>query len=127
MKIETDKSYLLAQKVLSEVRKLTAGKGKGSVGTGPWRNGREQGILIWGHRNELGSFQSIYIAIAENRSSEKVTIYLFHHAEFCTGHPTDSQGKMLVAWEPIAHHFGGINRIEKAAVFISIELLAFLK
>jgi hypothetical protein len=128
MKFEMDNSFLIAQKVLKEVKRLTKHTHSSMpVGTGPWRNGREQGLLLSVFRATEGKPFVTYIAIAQQANSDDVVVYVFHNMDYCSGHPRSADKLPLESWDSFRNYFKGPEAITKAAVFISIELTALLK
>jgi hypothetical protein len=128
MQFEMNNSFLVAQKVLKEVKRLTKGtRSSLPVGTGPWRNGREQGLLLEVLRTKEGKPFVTYIAIAEHATSDEVVVYVYHNMDYCSGLPMGPDKEQLFSWDQFRNFFKGPEAITKAAMFISIELTSLLK
>jgi hypothetical protein len=110
-------SFRVAQKILAEVNKnlqQTKSTDRLSLEASPWRNGREQGILIVAQC--LDKDYALCLAFSQDRYGTGVQVCKYSDYDYSTGHPQDKNN-----WGS-----QGLASVDHAAAFICIELLTYM-
>ena len=116
MRLVTNHSLVMAEKILKLTRKLLT-KQKLTRGYAPtvyaWSNGREDGFRVEvitpnGHPWNY--------AVAQDRHSDGIVIWVYAFCDLCTGHPEDWDKADDVRFKTV----------EEAATYLAIEIAALL-